>query len=69
MRLSAAQKLFGDHRHVVCHDVYLALDEVTIAAALNNTVTQHPAVTIGSYPELLHRSAVSQALGGMGVPV
>jgi len=37
-----------------CAEVYVSLDEVSIAAALNQTVAACPEVTFGSYPELYH---------------
>lgn len=53
--IAVIQRLFGDHRRVFVSDVYLSTDEVSIATALNNTVTHYPAVSIGSYPHLMHR--------------
>ncbi|XP_018008214.1 FAD synthase [Hyalella azteca] len=49
-----AKQLYGDHRHVHCVDLYMSVDEVTLAAAMNNTVAAFPSVTIGSYPQLTH---------------
>ncbi|KAF2367260.1 Phosphoadenosine phosphosulfate reductase [Trinorchestia longiramus] len=49
-----AKQLFGDHGNEAYEDVYLSVDEVTVAAALNNTASAFPSVVIGSYPQLMH---------------
>ena len=41
--------------HFCCDELYLWLDEVSAASALNETVAEYPSVTFGSYPVLYHR--------------